>query len=1437
MKHLARFIIWSFIAIYAIVFLVPKIPAVQERLGQEVQKLLSEELGTKVEIGSIDVRFPNRIIIDRVTILDRENKEMLRAGRLAGTIDLLPLLQEKYSISALQLFGPRINVYHKADSTLNCQFVIDALKSKDPSSTPLDLHITSVIIRNGVLNYDSIGVSKLSSSIALDRLTDDSVNVSIKRTTFVDRSGVIVNELKGNISGNLKESRFHIAGLKLKMPSSEIAVDKLSFGKDHNKKTNIDGSVNIRQLSMVDFLPVLEAYNINVPDVLQTLRLEGVINVERTPESFFTTVNINSKNTDEITVSASAESENNIHNVLISRLHVKENILAAINTITKLPDEILRLGTVDAKGRLVVTDDLMRPSELTLNADAHASRIGAAEVNAVYKDRKLNIAVNTAGLDLSPVTNNTLGKIACKLNVMADVSHKDSIYQLQAVNVKGSIPEFTYKGQSYRNISLDSRYDKGKVRGLFSIKDPKASTNIDIDAIIAHRDIILQMPTRENSSPIIRTGSNSYTDILSQIRELKADVTDTHILMKDGKLLDVDNIHLEKTTPSRDSSVISASTDFAHVKLSGKIDLKTLPYSIANIISHHLPSAPGLPKVTKSNNNYHIDAHIKDLHTIKQFVDIPIEMTRPLDINGYVNDEAEEINIAFDAPLLKYKDIEFTGTHMTIWNPEGEGVNAAAETMLNTPKGRISLSTLLNAANDKLHMDVSWDNLRNNVFRGKLSFISQFYPALGGGKAVETTIPVSHIEIGDTVWSVTSKGLKYEKGRIEVDNFAVSSDFQNIKINGVASSDSNDSLVVNVHNIDVRYMIDLVNFHPRDFEGHASGQVVVHEVLKDMLAKAHIEIPEFKFKKGDFGTLYADAEYSNLTQSIIIDAVCIDEGDRITKIDGNIVPVGEGSIDLDIKAHNTSLGFLNEFCSSFMKDVALQGNGEVRLHGPFSALNLTGVMVADGSFYIKPNGCSYTMPGDTVILGVNKLEFNGIPLHDKDGNTAHVFGGLRHNHLRQITFDMQVRTDRFLAYDFPELYSSSSPNSSSLYCGVAYIDGTVDIKGSDSDVTLSGNVNAQKGSYIIYNNSSPDAIVSKDFISWHSANKSLQQAADSTTAAGAKAVLPDVSGNMRFSFLVNVPNDVKLHLIMDAITGDYIDFYGGGDLRISYYNKGAFTIFGNYNIDHGNYNMTIQNLLKRNFEFTKGSVINFGGAPNLANLNLQAMYHLNSVPLSDLGIGSSFKTNNVPVNCLMNITGTPDKPTIEFSLDLPSLSSDAKQMVNSLISSDETLNQQVLYLLGIGRFYSQSTAGNAGNTSGTSATGTNQTSLAMQSFLSGTLSQQLNQAINSVVKNNNWSLGANVTPGTDGFSNAEYEGLLSGRMLNNRLIFNGQFGYRDNIMKNTQNFIGDFSLQYVLTPKGTISLKVYNQSNDRYFTRSSLNTQGIGVVFQKEFGK
>ena len=123
----------------------------------------------------------------------------------------------------------------------------------------------------------------------------------------------------------------------------------------------------------------------------------------------------------------------------------------------------------------------------------------------------------------------------------------------------------------------------------------------------------------------------------------------------------------------------------------------------------------------------------------------------------------------------------------------------------------------------------------------------------------------------------------------------------------------------------------------------------------------------------------------------------------------------------------------------------------------------------------------------------------------------------------------------------------------------------------------------------------------------------------------------------------------------------------------------------------------------------------------------------------------------------------------------------------------------------------------------------------MQSFLSGTLSQQINNVISdALLKNRSWNFGANISPGDEGMMNAEYEGLISGSMLNNRLLVNGQFGYRDNANATT-SFIGDFDIRYLLFPNGNLLVRVYNQTSDRYFTKSNLNTQGIGIIFKHDF--
>jgi hypothetical protein len=117
------------------------------------------------------------------------------------------------------------------------------------------------------------------------------------------------------------------------------------------------------------------------------------------------------------------------------------------------------------------------------------------------------------------------------------------------------------------------------------------------------------------------------------------------------------------------------------------------------------------------------------------------------------------------------------------------------------------------------------------------------------------------------------------------------------------------------------------------------------------------------------------------------------------------------------------------------------------------------------------------------------------------------------------------------------------------------------------------------------------------------------------------------------------------------------------------------------------------------------------------------------------------------------------------------------------------------------------------------------TSAAISSQISGILS-----ALTDKVQ-----IGTNIRASQEGFSETEVEMLLSGQLWDNRLLFNGNFGYRNN--PNVKNvFVGEFDIEYLLTPSGEFRLKAYNHANDMYrYLKQSLTTQGFGIMYKKDF--
>ena len=296
-------------------------------------------------------------------------------------------------------------------------------------------------------------------------------------------------------------------------------------------------------------------------------------------------------------------------------------------------------------------------------------------------------------------------------------------------------------------------------------------------------------------------------------------------------------------------------------------------------------------------------------------------------------------------------------------------------------------------------------------------------------------------------------------------------------------------------------------------------------------------------------------------------------------------------------------------------------------------------------------------------------------------------------------------------------------------------------------------------------------------------------------------------------------------LVMDPVSGDEIKATGSGNLRLTYESlNNHLKMYGTYTLNRGSYNFTLQDIIIKDFTIKEGSTIAFHGDPYSAQLDIQAIYSVNA-NLSDLDesflLDKDLNRTNVPVHALLKVTGDMRQPDIDFDLEFPTLTQDTYRKVLSIVSTKEMMNRQIIYLLALNRFYtpdymSSTTKGNE-----------------LFSVASSTLSSQLSSMLGKLSED--WSIAPNLRSDRGDFSDVEVDVALSSRLLNNRLLFNGNFGYRDKSL-NTNQFIGDFDVEYLLNPKGSWRLKAYNRYNDQnYYVRTAQTTQGIGIVFKKDF--
>ena len=1411
-KHICNGIIWTLIVLYLLLIVLMHLPSVQTFLGKEVAEALADKFGTKVEVGKVNLGFFNRIIIDDVMMYDQQGDSLIYASRLSAKIDYMAATQGKISVSSAQIFGLRANLYRQtAKSPANFQFVLDSLASKDTTQhKPLDLHIGSLIIRRGAIAYNQrdvaprsgvfspqhIRVSELSSHILLNHVTDNSIDLLLKKLSFKDESGFKLQSLHFKLQADRQKAT--LKEFRLLMPRSELVLDDLKATYRFEGKRFIPESLRFKggiqqsKITFADVASLVPALRHFDDAVFVCSRFSGTAKSISVPSLNLRTgsgsFNLQARG------SYSHASSHPAWNADIANLNLSpagvEFLAENLGSKVKIPKEIQRLGTIHLTGKAKGYEKVLS-AKGNIETDA-----GNISLQAVKNDDRIKASVDTRGVNLGRILDNRkLGTVEARIDAHGTMKH---------IFAKGNIARFDYGNYDFHNIEIDGDYDMKTLRGTASIADPNVNLSVKGD---------------------YHLGSRLYA-LDAAINHLRPTVLG--MKMHDPSY-SLDNISISANNKGKEGH-LDIEAPFVSLYARGQYDLTTIYGSIMRLVADKLPTIPGISKhAAKGYNDFTLQANITSAEVLQRMFGLPLSLSLPVHINGNISDAEKNVNLYINAPNFSWDGSVFHDANIEL-NTIGDSLKMEARISQGLPYEKAPVYRLRAAAADNnLSTLLYYANQSSKLpITGKIDARTQFFTSNNGTTGVHVTVNPSEIMLGEKKWLLNPADIIYRKNELTVDMLNFSHGDQHIIINGKATPQATDSIVADLKDVDVAYILNLVNFHSVDFAGKASGKAVVKSIFQTPEAYANLDVKDFVFENGPLGTLHAKAAYDNQEGQINIDATAEDGPEHLTVINGYVSPK-RNYIDLGIEAHNTSLKFMENFCGSFLNNVEAWCKGKLNVVGDLKNINLVGDVVAHGRMHMKQLGTDYTFNHLRAHAIPDDIQFEGDSIYDSHYNGKHshfalIRGGIHHKHLTRLSYDLDIDANNFLGFDTHEFGDDT-------FYGTVFATGTVGIHGKSGETIIDIDATPEPHSIFVYNVASPDAISAGSFIHWNDATPYIYRPySPDSDKDKKKDSSSDFSSDMRINFLVNTNPNLTLKLMMDDQTGDYITLNGNGVIRANYYNKGGLDMFGNYVVDHGQYKLTIQNIIKKDFDFQPGGTIAFGGDPYNAPLNLQAKYTVNGVPLSDLSIGRSFSSNNIRVDCLMDITGTPGAPKVDFSMDLPTVNSDAKQMIYSVINSQEEMNQQVLYLLGIGRFYTQT----KNNQTSEDASQQSQTSLAMQSLLSGTISQQINNVLSSFVNSSNWNFGANISTGNEGFNNAEYEGILSGRLLNNRLLFNGQFGYRDNANA-TQSFIGDFDLRYLIFPNGNLSIHVYNQTNDRYFTRNSLNTQGVGLIMKKDF--
>ncbi|GAB4329194.1 MAG: translocation/assembly module TamB domain-containing protein [Bacteroidales bacterium] len=1424
-----------------------RLPLVQTVAARLATPYISGFLHTGVDLGTLEIRSFKTIRLSRVLVLDHHQDTLVYIGEASVTSYHWPSIIRKPRIESVSFDSLSFMMKtYKGEQVSSLTHLLQKFPkgNTDTTLTVPEIKVANIKLNGGRFRFDNNNrepvkgqvdyrhpdITGINLNATGFRLYHDTLRLEVGQLSFAEKSGFELDSLQGKLS--MGPGFIEGALLKIRTPESSLNLD-LRFGYDSFRdfndfvnKIRIETSIRPSILNLAGigyFAP--ELFGMRSPikvmgDISGTVsnfrakgfrfalgdetRFKGDIRMNGLPDITETFIHLNVAS---------------LHTVIPD---VREFRLPGGESI-RLPGFLDRFGKVNVTGKFtgfyndfvsyarfntdlgkLRTDLLLRvdkQNRIAYSGELVATDFHAGKLASIPADlQKLDLNVHVEGFGLDPDEMN--------------------------LTASGVVDSLEFRGNLYNEIALNGIFDKKIFEGYIAISDELGNVDfsgtLDFRSAIPHyqftariEDAYLSRIHLINRGPEARLSTVMNINLFGNGPDNMQGIVmldSTYYREKSGRI-GMDSFTLSITRDADDYAFVSLYSDIADATVEGYFQVNALPGYIQSLLSGYsgnLAAHIAEPEQPLPEMDFTFNAKIKESRQVTGLFLPDWEIEPGTSITGSLNTSVNNLFVSATSGGIDYRGVAMKDVRSELYvADEYLFLGALAREMkLSDTLGADSLDLALKLFNDTLQWDMKWGNLPDFQFsqgniEGDLVFAtpdSLIFDTYSG-----------KFTWGTQLWNVSAgKVVTLDTSGITVHQLNLESQQQAVSIRGGLVKHRADTLNISFRNFDLSAIDLLTENSGVSLNGVVEGSFAVIDYYNNPNVLSDLTINNLEFNGESLGDATLKSAWTPESKAFDIRGDFIYTGNigqrKILGIEGKYFPGNrENNFDFDVSFDNFRLQTLDPVFSSFARDVKGYATGSVKVTGKKESPMFNGsVEVMHGSMLIDFNRVKYSF-ADRLDFDGDRLLFDKIVVYDSLGNQAQVSGMVRHRGNAKFDIELNVTTDGILG-----LNTTRTPES--LYYGVAFASGTMRIAGPTDDLDINIRVKSEKGTSVKLPVSYGAEVINNDYIVFVNPDNPDADTVDSLMQNRYTAKVEGINLDME----TRITNDAEIQIFMPYRMGN-LRARGAGNLIFKMNPQGELTIDGQYVIDRGSFFLTLQNIINRDFTIRRGSKVSWTGDPYNAKIDLTAVYKVKT-KLGDYGPPADSATR-VPVDCVISLKKSLLDPEIRFTIEFPDLKDDTRQYIYSrLDTADQALmSQQMISLLVLNSFYQ--------GTGYTGSVGFNTYSL---------LTNQINNWLSGL--SNDFDIGVNYRPG-DNLSAREVELALSTHLFDDRVTINGNVGVRETSnTENTNNIVGEVTVEVKITPDGKLRGKFFNRSNNELiYYKNAPYTQGVGLYY--EFNK